>query len=193
MSSSFILSLLTFSISYPSPFLSLSHIPQAFPPYTISPLAAIQRYVRDGGPDINIHLDNWNTTNAITQARASEVAIVFVNAYATEGRDRQNLTLWANGDQLIKDVASYNNNTIVVIHAPGPVLVEEWVKHENVTAVLHAYLPGQEGGNSLAPVLFGEVSPSGKVSIQSLNSSLSVSASRPNLDFIFSLSPSTLR
>ena len=148
---------------------SLSKAGWAFPPYTISPLGAIQHYVRSAGPDININLENFNTTGAIAQAAASEVAIVFANAYATENQDRQNLTLWANGDNLIKDVAAVNNNTIVIIHAPGPVLVEEWIEHENITAVLFAYLPGQEGGNSLPGVLFGEKSPSGKVSIHSIS------------------------
>ncbi|PWN53015.1 putative beta-glucosidase [Violaceomyces palustris] len=134
-----------------------------FPPYIVDPLAAIQNYVRDGGPDVNIHLDNWNLTNAETQASVSEVALVFVNAYATEGNDRQNLTLWGNGDELIKTVARNNNNTVVIVHSAGPVLMEEWIDHENVTAVLYAYYPGQEGGNSLPPILWGEKSPSGKL------------------------------
>ncbi|KAF8212086.1 glycoside hydrolase superfamily [Mycena galopus ATCC 62051] len=55
-------------------------------------------------------------------------------------------------------VAAVNNNTIVVMHIPGPIVVEEWV-----TAVLIAHLPGPETGNSLVPVLWGEKSPSGKL------------------------------
>ena len=102
-------------------------------------------------------------TNAYKQANVSSAALVFVNTYATENQDRQNLTVWGNGEELIKAVASQNNNTIVVIHAPGPVLVEEFADHPNVTAILHAYLPGQESGNSLIPVLWGEKSPSGKL------------------------------
>jgi len=50
-----------------------------------------------------------------------------------------------------------------VLHIPGPVIVEDWIDHENVTAVLIAHLPGQESGNSLVPVLWGEKSPSGKL------------------------------
>ena len=34
--------------------------------------------------------------------------------------------------QLIKAVAAVNNNTIVVMHIPGPVVVEEWINHPNV-------------------------------------------------------------
>jgi len=137
----------------------------AIPSYTIDPLAAIQHHVRSSGPDINIHLDNWNLTNAVNMALISETALVFVNAYATEWQDRQNLTLWGNAAELVKSVASVNNDTIVIIHNPGPVIMEEWIDHENVTAVLMAYYPGQESGSSLPPILFGSKSPSGKVSL----------------------------
>jgi len=51
----------------------------------------------------------------------------------------------------------------VVIHAVGVVLIEEWIDHPNVTAVLFAGLPGQESGNALTQVLYGDVSPSGKL------------------------------
>ncbi|KAJ6529799.1 glycosyl hydrolase family 3 N terminal domain-containing protein [Mycena capillaripes] len=116
----------------------------AYPPYTIDPLAAINAYVRQDGPDINQHLENWDLDAAALQASSrSETALVFINAYAKEGGDRHNLT--------------------AVMHIPGPVLVENWIDHENVTAVVIAHLPGQESGNSLVPVLWGERSPSGKL------------------------------
>ena len=49
--------------------------------------------------------------------------------------------------------ASQCANTIVVLHTVGPVLVEDWYDHPNVTAILYASLPGQESGNSLLDVL----------------------------------------
>jgi len=76
--------------------------------------------------------------------------------------DRNNLTLWRNGDALIEAVASVNENTIVVIHSVGPVLMP-WIDNPNVKAVIWAGLPGQESGNSLTDVLFGYVNPSGKL------------------------------
>lgn len=133
------------------------------PPYVITPAAAIQEYVRASGPDINLHLDNWDLDGAKARANSSDAALVFTNAFATETNDRQNLTLWGNSDQLIKTVASNNNNTIVIIHSPGQVDVEQWIDHPNVTAVVFAYLPGQDGGASLPKMLWGETSPSGKL------------------------------
>ena len=45
----------------------------------------------------------------------------------------------------------------------GPVLVEEWIDNPNVTAVISAHYPGQESGDAIVNVLFGDVSPSGKL------------------------------
>ena len=97
---------------------------------------------------------------------------------------RKNLTAWANGDDLVLAVAAQNNNTIVVGHSVGPLIVEPWIDHPNVTAVcfffhpasnhvlssfilrsqvVWAGLPGQESGNSLADVLYGDWNPSGRL------------------------------
>jgi beta-glucosidase len=63
---------------------------------------------------------------------------------------------------LIKKVAGACNNTVVVLHTVGPVLLTEWYDHPNVTAILWAGLPGQESGNSIADVLYGRVNPAAK-------------------------------
>lgn len=76
---------------------------------------------------------------------------------------RKNLTLWLNADNLITTVAAINPNTIVVVHSVGPAIIEPWIEHPNVTAVVWAGLPGQEAGNSIADVLFGDVNPSGRL------------------------------
>ena len=52
-------------------------------------------------------------------------------------------------------------NVIVVIHAIGPVLLEKFIEHPNVAAVLFANLPGQESGHAVADVVFGRLNPSG--------------------------------
>jgi len=77
--------------------------------------------------------------------------------------DRNNLTLWKDGDNLIKNVTGNCNNTIVVIHSVRPVLVDAWYDNPNVTAILWAGLPGEQSGNSIADVLYGRVNPGGKL------------------------------
>lgn len=103
-------------------------------------------------------------------AGKNSTCLVFGNADSGEGYisvdgnggDRNNLTLWQNAEAIIDAVASECNNTIVVLHSVGPVVVEDWVEHPNITAVLWAGLPGQESGNALVDVLYGKVNPGGK-------------------------------
>ena len=76
---------------------------------------------------------------------------------------RNNLTAWLNGDALVQAVASQNNNTIVVINSVGPLILEPWIDHPNVTAVVCAGLEGAETGNALVDVIYGFVNPSGRL------------------------------
>jgi beta-glucosidase len=81
---------------------------------------------------------------------------------ATEGWDRDGLHDDFS-DGLILNVASKCSNTIVVIHNAGIRLVDQWIEHPNITGVIMAHLPGQESGQALVKILYGEVSPSGKL------------------------------
>ena len=76
---------------------------------------------------------------------------------------RNNLTAWNNGDALVQAVAANNSNTIVVVNSVGPLILEPWIDHPNVTAVLWAGLGGTETGNALVDVLYGAVNPSGRL------------------------------
>ncbi|KAI5293455.1 hypothetical protein KEM52_005520 [Ascosphaera acerosa] len=140
-------------------------------PYLVTPYEAIQRKVLDYGVGSVLSvLDSWDFSKVDSVLDLTSVAIVFANADSGEGYivvdgnygDRNNLTLWGNGDNLINHVASQHNNTIVVIHSVGPVVPAGWHSNPNVTAIVWAGLPGQESGNALADVLYGRVNPGGK-------------------------------
>ncbi|GAB7353085.1 hypothetical protein MBLNU459_g3630t1 [Dothideomycetes sp. NU459] len=144
-------------------------------PYLVTPLTAIQNEVLSNSGSIEDVLDNYAYSQIQTLAqRVDEVngaAIVFVNADSGEGYitvdnnegDRNNLTLWHDGDTLIQNVTALCNNTIVVMHTVGAVLVDAWYDNPNVTAIIWAGIPGQESGNAIADVLYGRVNPSGKL------------------------------
>lgn len=60
-------------------------------------------------------------------------------------------------------MAAVNSRTVVVITGPGAVNMDTWINHPNVTSVVMATFPGQESGNAIADVLFGDVNPSAKL------------------------------
>ena len=140
-------------------------------PYLVTPQTAIENEVAKNNGIVQSITDNWAVSQIGNLARQVSVAIVFVNSDSGEGYisvdknegDRNNLTLWQNGDNLIQSVSEICNNTIVVIHSTGPVLLTAFHDNPNVTAIIWAGLPGQESGNSIADVLYGRVNPGGKL------------------------------
>src|ERR1035438_6354543 len=103
---------------------------------------------------------------AVKAAAKTDAAIVVVGRYPkleSEDFDIKSLDLPAGQDALIEAVAKANKNTIVVINAGGPVIMSKWI--EQVPAILDMWYGGQEGGNAIADVLFGDADPSGKLPV----------------------------
>lgn len=67
------------------------------------------------------------------------------------------------GDALIAAATRFSSNVVVVMHIPGVADVEQWADNPNVTAIVAAWMPGQESGDALVSVLYGDVNPSGKL------------------------------
>jgi beta-glucosidase len=127
-------------------------------PYVISPFDGIRKRV---GADAQVsYADGSDLSKAAATARSADVAIVFVHTDETEGKDRPDLKLPGNQDQLIAAVAAAGKKTIVVLDTGGPVLMP-WI--DSVAGVTEAWYPGQEDGNAIAAVLYGDVNPSAKL------------------------------
>ena len=107
-----------------------------------------------GGPSL---LDE-----AVALARSSDVAVVFAADFETEGEDLADIELPGDQNRLIGAVAAANPHTIVVLNT-GSAVTMPWV--DSVAAVLETWYPGQEDGNALAAVLFGDVNPSGRLPV----------------------------
>ncbi|KAI9688351.1 MAG: hypothetical protein M1822_001300 [Bathelium mastoideum] len=133
--------------------------------YVVPPLNAIKQKV---GYTKNLVQYNLNNTNIASGGLSSvypqppEVCLVFLKTWAQEGLDRNSLENDDNSTAVVNAVASVCNNTIVVYHSSG-INVLPWADNPNVTAILAAHYPGQETGNSLVNILWGDYNPSGKL------------------------------
>lgn len=109
--------------------------------------------------------EDQRLANAVNLAGACDAAIIFAGypeQHEQEGGDRADMDLTGPQTELIRGVAKANPNTVVVLNSGSPVTMP-WL--DEVAAVLQAYYPGMEGGNAIARILFGEVNPSGKLSV----------------------------
>lgn len=138
-------------------------------PYLVDPLSAIK--ARAPSATVTSSLSDSDTTAAANAAKNKDVALVFISADSGEGYltvennagDRNDLKAWHNGDALVAAVAAVNTKTVVVVNAVGPIIMESWISNPNVVAVVWAGLLGQEAGNAIVDVLFGDVNPSGRL------------------------------
>ncbi len=97
-------------------------------------------------------------------AKSSDAVIVVLGVNKSiemEGRDRSTLDLPSDQQQFIREIYKANPKTIVVLIA-GSSLAINWIK-ENVPAIINAWYPGEQGGNAIAEVLFGDYNPAGRL------------------------------
>jgi len=144
------------------------------PPYTVTPFEGLRRYLGAGtqvsyepGADLGRARQLAKTADAVVIVAGcdfhdeGEYIPEFPNP-ADRGGDRKNLHLRPEDLKLIQDVAPENARTIVVLTG-GAILLEEW--KDRVNSILMAWYSGMEGGTALARILFGDVNPSGKLTV----------------------------
>ncbi|HZQ84170.1 MAG TPA: glycoside hydrolase family 3 C-terminal domain-containing protein [Acidimicrobiales bacterium] len=102
---------------------------------------------------------------AVAAASGADVAVVVVGSdseWESEGFDRKTLDLPGRQAELVERVCAANARTVVVVNTGAPVSMD-W--SESAGAVVQTWFPGQEGAHALADVLFGDVSPSGRLPV----------------------------
>ncbi|KAK7528475.1 beta-glucosidase 1 precursor [Phyllosticta citriasiana] len=145
-------------------------------PWLITPYEALRREFNNDSVIIHDFMTNEIPTTKLHFLEQQDMCLVFINSDAGEGflswedvkGDRNDLYSQKGGDELIKSVSAHcgpdgKSPVIVVVHAVGPVIVENWIDLPNVKSVLLAHLPGQESGNAIADILFGDENPSGRL------------------------------
>ncbi|WWC71463.1 uncharacterized protein I206_105421 [Kwoniella pini CBS 10737] len=138
----------------------------AYADYIAAPIEAISLRARQNGIRVDHVLqdDSAHYGSMGWIAYQSEICLVFVSLFLVEGWDREHLKLDKKGEDLIKHVEkNCAGEVVVVIHAGGQVIVEDWIDLPKIGAVLFAGYPGQETGNALVDILWGDVNPSAKL------------------------------
>ena len=154
----------------------------AIPPESIEsvPIVTVREGIRSHAPDAEVLfakgceiLDDSTAgfAEAVEAARQAEVAIVVVGdksgltkgCTSGESIDRADLGLPGVQQALVEAVVATGTPTVVVLANGRPYAIP-WIA-EHVPAVVEAWLSGEEGGNAIADVLFGDVAPGGKLPV----------------------------
>lgn len=133
--------------------------------YVVPPLDAIKARGQSYGAIVQYMTSNFAIANGGLSSLAPappDVCIVFLKSWASEGADRTTLIAEWNSTVVVEKTAAVCPNTVVVFHGASPNTIP-WKDNANVTAILVAHMPGQETGNSIVDVLWGDVNPSGKL------------------------------
>ena len=117
----------------------------------------------------NAEIDE-STLNAINDAvelaKDSDATIICVGEdyrYSGEANCRTDLSLNKPQKRLIEEISKVQKNSAVLLFGGRPLVLVDEDRYAH--AILEAFLPGHEGGNALARLLFGYANPSGKVSM----------------------------
>ncbi|KAI1119900.1 glycoside hydrolase superfamily [Nemania abortiva] len=132
--------------------------------YIVSPLEAIKARTQKTSTRLSYIINNnllaANDFHGLYPI--PDVCIVFLKTYAAESFDRTSFEADWNSTAVVTNVAEKCNNTVVVTHSVG-INTMPWATHPNVKAIIAASLPGEQTGNSIVDVLWGDVNPSGRL------------------------------
>jgi beta-glucosidase len=100
---------------------------------------------------------------AVQTAKQSDVAIVVAGIHEGEFQDRALLSLPGHQEELITRVAATGKPIVVVLVGGSAITMDNWI--DKASSIIDIWYPGEEGGNALAQVLFGDASPAGRLPI----------------------------
>ncbi|MHA1350327.1 MAG: beta-glucosidase family protein, partial [Promethearchaeota archaeon] len=126
-----------------------------YPPYEITPLEGIKQKC-------------MGRVEIIETPSEADITIIFAglnheHGMDAEGEDKKFFELPLEQIELIKRTVKQNPRTIVVLINGSPIAMDDWIN--SVPSVIEAWYGGMEVGTAIANVLFGDVNPSGKLTL----------------------------
>ena len=100
---------------------------------------------------------------AVRIAEESDVAVVVVGIEEGEFRDRAYLNLPGNQEELIQKIAETGTPVVAILVGGSAITMNNWI--DNVGAIADVWYPGEEGGNAVAEMLFGDYNPAGRLPV----------------------------
>ena len=137
------------------------------PEHTVTPLQALRKeynVIWEPGLEYSRDRNSSNFAKVTAAASSADAAVVFVGEEAIlsgEAHSLSDLNLQGAQSELIKAVRRSGKPVVVVVMAGRPLTIERDL--ENCDAMLYAFHPGTMGGEALADLIKGRVSPSGRL------------------------------
>ncbi len=114
--------------------------------------------------NVGIKDDSEQAINeAVALAQKSDVAVVVAGIEEGEFNDRAYLSLPGKQEELIQRVAETGKPVVVLLVGGSAVTMTKWI--DQVQAIVDVWYPGDEGGNAVADVLFGDYNPGGRLPV----------------------------
>lgn len=109
--------------------------------------------------------NNWGEKiqNAVEIAKQADAIILTVGIEEGEFQDRAQLSLPGHQEELILEVAKTGKPLVVVLVGGSAITMNKWL--DQVPAIVDVWYPGDEGGNAVADVLFGDYNPAGRLPV----------------------------
>lgn len=109
--------------------------------------------------------DNWQQKIAavVAVAKKCEVAVVVAGIHEGEFQDRASLALPGHQEEMIRQIAATGRPVVVVLVGGSAITMNSWI--DKIPAILDVWYPGEEGGDAVADILFGDANPSGKLPV----------------------------
>jgi len=118
-------------------------------------------------PNASITFDEGkDIASAVALAKQADVALLAMGEWQGvegEGFDRSNLDLPGNQDALLEAVVATGKPAVLILENGRPLTIG-WAK-QHAPAILEAWYPGEFGGQAIAETLFGDLNPSGHLTI----------------------------